>query len=173
MLRIGIALFHQRHRQPVRAEDQMHFLGIGKLVQNAVDALDDSGDVVGMIEEMIDHMHGDARLVEAVPFLQAAAGGGEGIVRIERKQHQFVVGRAFQRCDGLFGAGMPVAHGHDGARGNVQAQRRFEGLGLPLGEAPDGRASADFGIVLAHASSSAWWKSALPAACAPERNRGN
>ena len=112
-------------------------------------ALDDSGHVVRMIEEMVDQMNRHFRLVEAVPFLQAAAGGGKGIVRVERQQHELVEGRAVERGDGLRSVRTPVAHGHDGARGNMRAQRRFESARLLLREAANRRASADFGVCCA------------------------
>src|ERR1700678_2668525 len=121
-----------------------------------------------MIVEMVDEFYGRLRAglvlqlgaVLAVPFAQAAAGGGEGIVWIERQQNQFVVGFAFQRGYRFRGVGMPVAHGHDGARVEMRAEsflpraRRFQrNAGRPL--------------------SSAWSKLIWRGLCAPETRREN
>ena len=45
---------------------------------------------------------------------------------------------------------MPVAHGHHGSRGNVNAQGHIERSRLLLGETPDRRASANFSVMFAH-----------------------
>src|SRR5207245_10222183 len=57
--------------------------------------------------------------------------------------------RVLELGDGLGGEGMPVAHGYEAA--GVYAKRLQSGLeraGLTLGEAPDGRAAANHGIVV-------------------------
>ena len=151
----------------------MHFFRVRKLVQNAVDPLDDSGNVVGMIEEMVDHLNRDPGLIEAIPFLEAAAGRGERIVRIKRKQHQLVERGAFQRLDRLFGVRMPIAHRHDRARRYVDSQSSLERLRLPLGQPPDRRATADFSVMLAHTLRASGGYQLGQRLSALEMNRGN
>ena len=150
MLGIGIALFDQRHRKAVGAKHQGDLFGIRKLIQHTVDPLDDPPDVVGMIEEMLDDVHRNLRLIEAIPFLQAATRGGKGIMRVERQQDEFIVRGAFQRRNRFLRARIPIAHGDDRASRHVAAQRSLHSLGLPLGKTANGRPSANFGIVLAH-----------------------
>ena len=98
---------------------------------------------------MIDNFHGSFRLVLAIPFLQAAAGGRERIMRIKRQQNEFVIRLALERGDGLGSAGMPIAHGDNGARGKVRSQSHFQGTRLLLGKTANGRATANCGVVLA------------------------
>ena len=97
---------------------------------------------------MIDQMDRDFRLVKTVPFLQAAAGGREGIVRIKRQQNQFVKGAAFQRSDRLSRVRMPVTHGHNRASRNVGQERRFDRPRLLFGKPANRRAAANRGVIL-------------------------
>src|SRR5271155_2807529 len=103
-----------------------------------------------MVVEMIDEMHGDFRLIEALPFLQAAASGGKRILRVKRQKDEFLEWQSFESSDCFGSIRMPVAHGHNRARGDVRAQGRLESPRLLLRKAADGRSAADFGVVLAH-----------------------
>ena len=88
---------------------------------------------------------------QALPFVQAAAGRGGGILRIQGQQNHFVAVRRPELRNGFAGKRMPVAHGHKAAR--IQSLLRQLGLErqrLPFGEAPDGRASANRRIVVLH-----------------------
>ena len=81
---------------------------------------------------------------QPTPLIQAAARGGAGILRIERKQHDLIALGCPQMFNRFRGEGMPVAHGHEAA--GVHAgfrQLELQGAGLLFGKAPDGRASAD------------------------------
>ena len=103
-----------------------------------------------MIEEMLDHADRNLRLVLLVPFLEAAAGSGKRIVRIERQHHEFVEWLAFERSNRFRRIGVPITHGDDSARGNMGTQSLFERFSLLLRETANRRAAANFGIVLAH-----------------------
>src|SRR5580698_10322656 len=73
------------------------------------------------------------------------------MLRIQRQQDDLVALRGLQLRDRLGGKWMPVTHGHEAAC--VQTLLRqlcFEREGLLLGEAADGRASADRGVVVLH-----------------------
>src|SRR5580698_2167307 len=131
------------------AEYQVNFVRAFYFCQDAVDAFDDGGDVVGMVVEMVNYVYRGSWSVLAIPFVEAASGRGERIVRIEREKDQLVVRLAVEGGDGLSRVGVPIAHGDDGASGNVGFESRFESAGLLFGEAANGRAAADFGVVLA------------------------
>lgn len=152
VLRIRVALLYQRHGEAVGAEDEMDAGGIWKRGEDGVDALDDGGDVAGMVVKMVDGADGDFRIgfVEAVPFLEAAAGGGEGIVRVEREEDEFVGRRAGgDRGDGFGCVWMPVAHGDVDAGVDFSCDERgLEGGRLLLGETADGRTASYFSVVL-------------------------
>ena len=88
---------------------------------------------------------------EAFPLIQAAAGCGGRVLRIQGKQNHFIAVRRAELGDCFAGEWVPVAHGHKTA--GVQAAPRqlgFERNRLPLREVPDGRASADGGVVVLH-----------------------
>src|SRR5271155_5901424 len=87
----------------------MDVVGVFYFCQDAVDAFDDGGDVVRVIVEMVDDFYGCRRFELAIPFVEAAAGGGEGIVRVERQQDELVVRLAVQRRYRFSGVGMPRA----------------------------------------------------------------
>src|SRR5580700_2645950 len=81
---------------------------------------------------------------QALPLVQAAARGSRRVLRIQRQQHDFIALRRLELRDGFAGKRMPVAHGYETA--SVQTLIRelgFERPRLALGEAPDGRASAN------------------------------
>src|ERR1700733_779007 len=94
--------------------------------------------------EVSDVVYGDGIVKEPLPLVQAAARSGRGILRIQRQQNHLVALRCLQLSNGFIGEGMPVAHG-DKAAGieSPTDQLCFQSLCLPLGEAPDGGASAD------------------------------
>ena len=70
-------------------------------------------------------------------------------MRVEREQDEFIVGLAIQRGDGFGSVGVPVAHGDEGASGNMGLESRFERAGLLFGEAANGRSATDFHVMLA------------------------
>ena len=84
----------------------------------------------------------------AVPFVQAAAGGGFRVLRVEGQQHEFVGLVLLQLRDGFAGEGMPVAHGDDDAGVEIGSQFAFERRGLSEGVFEDGRTAADFRVVM-------------------------
>src|SRR5262249_32849562 len=92
---------------------------------------------------------GASGLKKAVPFFEAAARGGEGVVRIERKKHELVERLFLQCADRFLCVGMPVTHRYGGRDGDVRAQGSFQGSSLLLRKAPNWRAAADVGVVMA------------------------
>src|SRR5438067_2058509 len=94
-------------------------------------------------------MYRDVVVEEAMPFIQTAARGGAGILRIERKQYDLIAFGCPQMFNRFRGEWMPVAHGHEAA--GVDAgfrQLELQGAGLLFGKTPDGRASADDRIMM-------------------------
>src|SRR6266481_4706905 len=67
LLRIGVALFYQAHRQPMRAEDEMNARAVRELPQNRTDAFDQRLDVERMLVKMVDRTLRRAAVVLA-PF---------------------------------------------------------------------------------------------------------
>ena len=99
---------------------------------------------------MFDHADRNLRLVQLVPFFEAASGGRKRIMRIQGQHDEFVEWLAFERRDRFGGIGVPVTHRNDRARGNVRTQGFFERFSLLLREPANRRAAADFGIVFAN-----------------------
>ena len=89
---------------------------------------------------------------QPIPLVQAAAGGGARILRIERQQHDFIAIRGAQLLDRLGGERMPVAHGHKAAGVNAQIVRAAvcKRAACCSVKRRMGEAAADGGIVMLH-----------------------
>ena len=87
----------------------------------------------------------------APPLVQAAAGGGRGILRIKRKQHDCLAASPVQGSNRLRRKGMPITHRHQTACIHALGlQALLQRRRLLLGEPADGRASANHCIVMVH-----------------------
>jgi hypothetical protein len=73
------------------------------------------------------------------------------MLRIQGQENDFVATSAQNLVNGFAGKGMPVAH-RDKAVGveSLIPQFYFQRTGLPFRMPPDGRASADGGVVMLH-----------------------
>ena len=133
LFRIRIALFDECNRKTVRAKEEMHLIWIWQFLKDAIHTLHNGGDVIGMVVEVVNDMHRDLRLIQPVPFLQAASGGSERIVRIKRQEDEFVKWRALESGDSFLRVGVPVTHRDNRSRRDVRAKFRLQRLGLLLG----------------------------------------
>ncbi len=152
--RIGIALFDEAHGKAVGAENEMNAGAIGKLAKNFADVGDERFDVERMIEEVFDGAFGEGvgRLaVDFAPLFEAALRCCKGVVRVERKQDEFVeIIFFFDFGDGVFGKRLPVAHGGDGHWVDIGFESGDEFCALAFGKYADGRAAADLAIALGY-----------------------
>src|ERR1035438_187834 len=99
--------------------------------------------------EVSDVVYGNLIVEKPLPFVQAAPRRGGGVLRIQGQQNHLATLRSSQFCDGFAGKGMPVAHGNETARiKSLTDQLGLESPCLLLGEAANGRPSADGGVVV-------------------------
>ena len=99
---IGIAFLHQAHGQAVGAEENVNARGIVEVLERQVDLIHQRLNVERMGVEALDGARTQAAVREtAVPFLEAAQSGGEGVVGIERQEDQRVRGGGGDARDGL------------------------------------------------------------------------
>src|SRR5450755_1537409 len=152
---VGIALVDHRLRNAVCAENDLGSLRICEPRQRLVNLFGESLQVEVMPVEIPNAMYGKRagkkRIAaqQSVPFVQAAARGGARVLRIKRKQDHFIALRRAKLRDGFAGKRMPITHGDETACVETGfGQGRFQSAGLPLGEPPDGRASADHRVMM-------------------------
>src|SRR6266403_72957 len=150
--RVRIAIFNQAHWQAVRAEDEMNARAVRKLSQAFANVGDQRLDVQRVIEEMFDGAFGERvhRLaINAAPLLQAAKGGGGGIMRVKGQKNEFIepVG-FFDGRNGVLRKRLPVAHRGDRDWFHVRVDGRDEFGALAFGEDADGRAASDLAVAL-------------------------
>ena len=140
-------------RHAVRAEHHVHFRRIVERRQRLVDRFHQRVDVAGIFVKLGHRVHPripSVRLEAPFPFVQAAAGGGAGILRIERQQHDLLRRVRLQLANGFRGERMPIAHGHHHARIEIAPQLGLQRPRLPLGKLQDRRAAPDLRIMMPH-----------------------
>ena len=160
LARIGIAAIDEGNRQAMRAENEMNAGGIGEVAEARRDAFGERLNIERMIVEFFDRVHfrgvrgGSGWAIETRPFLHAADGGGERILRIEREEDQIVQGRGADGGDGFAREGMPIAHGYETFRVAASiasgGERALEGSSLALGEQANWGTAADRGVMIGH-----------------------
>ncbi len=147
---IGIALFHETHRQAVGAEDQMDARTVWKLTQDFADVVYECLDIERVIIEMFDGAFGEGEVwfaVDAAPFFQAAECGGVGVVGVEREEDKFIeIFGGANFGDSIGGQWMPVAHGSDSYGIDVGRDGFDQFCALAFGEDGDGGAAANLGV---------------------------
>jgi hypothetical protein len=94
-------------------------------------------------------MHRNIILKQSSPFVEAAAGCGARILRVEREEYNFVALGGAELFNRLGGKGMPVAHGHETTCiHTIGSEFVAQRASLLFGEAPDGRSSPDRLVVM-------------------------
>jgi len=150
VLGIRVTFFDEAHGKAVGAEEEMNAGRIGKLAQAFADVGDEGFDVKRVIVEVFDGTLGKSVnrfAVNAAPLFEAAERGGVGIMGIERQEDKFIEAAGIvKRGDGVFGEGLPVAHGRDGDRVDVRLEGLDEADALAFGENGDGGATANHGV---------------------------
>src|SRR5579862_5230774 len=145
---IGIALLDHRHGNAVRAEDVIRAVDGHK-----VDCLHHGIEVKLIQMKFFDGVHPRIPTVDvelAPPFVEAAAGGGLGILRIERQQHHVVRPVLLECGDRLLGERAPITHRHNHPRVARGPESLLQRGGLPHGVFQDGALAADLGVVVGH-----------------------
>ena len=137
----------------MRAEDHVDIARVVESGHRPGNDFDQRVQIGGVLVKPFDHVNAGIPAVgmeTARPFIQAAAGGGLGVLRIERQQHQIVGSVLLHLVDRLFGEGVPVTHRDGDARVEVVAEFGLERRRLPPGVLEDRAAAADFRVVMRH-----------------------
>ena len=152
VLWIGVPFFDEAHGDGVSAKDEMNPRGIRKLAEALADIVDEGLNVERVVVETFDGAFGqrvDRFAIDAAPFLEAAERRGVGVMRIERKEDEFIktLG-ALKDGNGILGERLPVAHGGHSDGLDVRPNGFNEAHTLALGENADRRTAADHAVAL-------------------------
>ena len=151
---VGISLCDHRLRHTVRAEYQFRIFRMREAPQHVLDLLNQRIQIKLVPVETPDGVHRQVVVKQAPPLVQTAPGGGAGILRIKRQQDDLVAFSLPHPGNGFGRERMPVAHSHKAACIYPGfRQRCLQSSSLPLGKSPDGRATADCGVVMLHLAS--------------------
>ena len=148
---VRIPFFNDRHRNAVRAEDDLGALRIRKTREGFIYLFGQRIEIVRMPVKSLHAMHRQIIVKTSLPFIQAGAGSGGGILRIKRKKHDLIALSSAQLRDRFARKGMPLAHRDEAVRINaLAAQLAFQRSRLALGVGANGRPTADSGVVMLH-----------------------
>ena len=148
---VRIALFNHGDGKAVRTENEIDIGRIGESGQRAVDGLDDGIDVCRVLVELLYHVDPGTPAVGvemARPLVEAAAGRGLGVLRVEGQQDELGRGMPLHFLDCGVGERMPVAHRDGHASIVVAAQDPFERDGLAIREFQNRALAADFAVMM-------------------------
>ena len=135
----------------MRAKDNLRRIRVGEPGQCLIHFLDQRIQIKRVTIKRFDAMRRHVVMEQTPPLVEAAARRGARILRIKRKQHNFIALCCPELLDRFRRERMPVAHSHKTTC--VQAilgQLRLQSAGLLLGKAPDWRRSANRRIMVLH-----------------------
>src|SRR5580704_1867519 len=136
LMRIGIPLLDQAHRQAMRAENQVNAGTVRELPEDGADTLRHRLNIKWMIVKLADGALRRAGLrltIDTTPFFETAQRRRIRKMRVQGQKNDLIQRSSFaERFDGLGRERMPITHRHHGDRIDVVGQRLDERDSLPL-----------------------------------------
>ena len=152
---VGVAgLLHVAPGHAVGAEEHVGRCGVRAGLDLPGDQPGHGADVAGVVvvaADAADRQAGEGRvgLAQALQLTEAGAAGADREVGVKGQHHHLVHVVGLDVAHRRLGEGMPVAHGHvAGGLDAPLAQAALQLAGLLLGDAPQGRATADRAVGL-------------------------
>src|SRR5262249_20868432 len=136
---VGVARLDHGYRQAVRAEDEVDIVNRGaEPGEHFVPGCHERAHEIWVLRVFAHEHHlrppAVARPEGALPLVEAAAGGGLRILRIERHENDLLGRVTLEFRDRFACEWMPVAHRDYDSRIDISAQLAFERGGLAGGE---------------------------------------
>ncbi len=153
VLQVGIAAVDELLRQGVGAEENLHVMAhqlvvvVEPLAHPVGQGVEVAGPVVPLLDDPVAQV-GMNPLGGAAEILDAAAGGGAGVMRVHRHDDRLLDPFGGQLAQHLLGPRLPVAHHH--VRPPLFSEALGDSRGLALRPFEQGRLAADLLVVAAH-----------------------